>query len=164
MIDQANKACEYLERVVPVIADEVNTLGTTTDLDVSCQTFADVRALKERAEGILKSINAIEKYMQDDLIPLQMDATHTVSPYNHAVGQFKKTTRVSASIIKDVKDEAWSWLRRNKLGSLIIETVNAQTLGATARSMLEKGQELPSNLFTTSTHTYVAFTPPKKEK
>jgi hypothetical protein len=162
-IENANKALHYLERTAPLIEAEIGRLAEKIDLDSACWAFADIRALKERAEALASSIQAIEKLLANEIIPLQLDASNTESPYNHAVGKFTRTARVSASILKDSKDKAWAWLKKNGLGGLIIETVNAQTLGATARQMLEKGQELPSDLFTTSTHVYVAFTPVKEK-
>ena len=161
-IENANKALCYLERTTPHIEAEIGKLAGVADLDGTCWAFADIRALKERAEGVVSSIAAIEKRLADEIIPLQLDASNTESPYNHTVGRFTRTTRVSASILKERKAEAWAWLKRNKLGALIIQTVNAQTLGATAKQMIEKGQELPADLFKTSMHTYVAFTPVKE--
>lgn len=162
-IENANKALEYLERATPRIGEEIGKLAGVTDLDGSCWAFADIRALKERAADLVTSISAIEKQLADEIIPLQLEASNTESPYNHATGRYTRTTRVSASIIKEKKDLAWAWLKKNKLGALIIQTVNAQSLGAAAKERIEKGQEMPSELFKTSLHTYVAYTPVKEK-
>jgi hypothetical protein len=56
---------------------------------------------------------------------------------------------IRASIKPQEKDKAYAWLRGNKLGDIITTTVNASTLSATARTMLEEQNiELPSELFT----------------
>lgn len=60
------------------------------------------------------------------------------------------SVRLYASIIPEKKDEAYQWLRANKLGDLIQNSVNAQTLSATAKLLLEeKNTELPDYLFKT---------------
>ena len=159
-IENANKAIAYLERSIPALDAAVKARAALSDL---CFAFAELRALKERTDKLVGQIGAIEKRLADETIPAYMDATSTESPYNHVTGQFKKTTRVSASILADRKTAAWAWLRGAGLGAIIIETVNAQTLGATARELIEKGRELPSDLFKTNTNTYVAFVP-RKEK
>lgn len=57
------------------------------------------------------------------------------------------STALRASIRKGCKDGAYEWLRDNKLGDLIVETVNAQTLGAAATHMMTENRELPEELF-----------------
>lgn len=56
---------------------------------------------------------------------------------------------IRASIKPQEKDRAYAWLRGNKLGDIITTTVNASTLSATARTLLEeRNLELPDQLFT----------------
>lgn len=47
------------------------------------------------------------------------------------------------------KDAAFEWLRLSDMGSLIVETVNASTLSATGKAMLQDGKELPETVFNT---------------
>jgi hypothetical protein len=52
-----------------------------------------------------------------------------------------------------------NWLRDNGAESLIIETVNAQTLASYAKSVMEEeGKDLPHNLFKTNILTYTSIT------
>ncbi len=57
--------------------------------------------------------------------------------------------RFFASILEGMKDVAFEWLRKNKLGDLIQPTVNAGTLSAEGKRMLEEGRELPEQIFST---------------
>ena len=59
--------------------------------------------------------------------------------------------RFTASIISDKKNEAYNWLTENGLGDLITSTVNAQTLAAAAKALMEEhNRELPSEFFKTA--------------
>ena len=72
--------------------------------------------------------------------------------------------RYVASIKKENKDEAYAWLRKNGLDALIVETVNASTLSAAGKAMIEeKGKELPEALFTTAYLPGTSLTKVKKK-
>lgn len=54
-----------------------------------------------------------------------------------------------ASIKKDMKDQAYAWLRGHKLGDIITATVNASTLSAAGKALRdEHNVDLPEELFT----------------
>jgi hypothetical protein len=73
--------------------------------------------------------------------------------YRVTIGQ-----RLSASIVADKKPDAYNWLVHNDLGDLITETVNASSLSATARSLIEEGRQLPDDLFKTVVLPQVSLT------
>lgn len=52
------------------------------------------------------------------------------------------------------KEPAFQWLRDHGYGDIVIETVNASTLSATAKAMADEGEELDDELFS----TYIAPT------
>jgi hypothetical protein len=59
------------------------------------------------------------------------------------------SSRLFASIPQGKRDQAYQWLRENGLGDLITATVNAGTLSAAAKELMEeKNTELPKELFT----------------
>ena len=45
------------------------------------------------------------------------------------------------------KEQVYEWLEENDMGDMITETVNASTLKASLRKRLQKGEEVPDNLF-----------------
>ena len=53
-----------------------------------------------------------------------------------------------ASIIAEKRPQAFQWLRDNGYGDIIQETVNASTLSAFAKTLLEtENKELPEEFF-----------------
>ena len=61
--------------------------------------------------------------------------------------RYTATVTLRASIIKDMKPQAYVWLRANELGDLITETVNASTLSAAAKHRREEGYDLDQDFF-----------------
>jgi hypothetical protein len=73
------------------------------------------------------------------------------------VGRVSLSNRWSASMLD--KTAGMEWLRETGNGSLIQETVNAQTLAAFAKDLNEtKGMELPADIFKTGIMTYTSIT------
>ena len=66
--------------------------------------------------------------------------------------------RLFASVKADKKEEAYTWLRANELGDIITETINASTLSAVAKSLLEDGKELPEDIFGSYYKQYTSVT------
>lgn len=72
------------------------------------------------------------------------------------------SSKFVASIKSDERDKAYDWLRANGLGDIIQGTVNAGTLSAAAKKLLEeKNVELPSDLFNTAFLPSVSVTSTK---
>lgn len=117
--------------------------------------FAEVRNLHARLKEIAADVNQLADHLSMELVPEAMRAAGFTT-VNHQVGRVTIGTRVSASMLD--REQAMQWLRDNELGSLIIETVNAQTLGAQAKDMLEKGEELPAEVFKTTVKPYTSIT------
>lgn len=116
-----------------------------------------VRNLHARLKEIAADVNQIAERLSTFLVPSAMQEAGFTT-VNHAVGRVSISSRVSASMVE--KHGAMAWLRDHDLGDLIIETVNAQTLSAQAKSMLEAGEELPTEFFKVSTKTQTSITHP----
>lgn len=65
---------------------------------------------------------------------------------------------VRASVVGGKKDQAVAYLRQNELGDLITETLNASTLSAFVKTLLEKNESLPSELFNVAVVPQVSLT------
>jgi hypothetical protein len=115
----------------------------------------EVRNIHARLKEIAADVNSLADHLSMDLVPGAMQAAGFTT-VNHEVGRVTIGTRISASMVE--KDAAMQWLRDHELGSLIQETVNANTLGAQARSMIEAGEELPVDLFKTTVKPYTSIT------
>lgn len=111
------------------------------------------RLLNDTIEGARKEITKqLTNRLEMELIPEKMDdqgiTTFTSkSGFRIVVGE-----RFSISIIPEMRAKAYDWLRANNLGDLITETVNAQTLSAQGRKLIqEENKDLPADLFKTNT-------------
>lgn len=128
-----------------------------TELGDLIAHFDAVRNLQARLKEIAADVNQFSDRLSSSVLPETMrNAGFTT--VNHRVGRVSISSRISASMVE--KDGALRWLRTNGLGDLIIETVNSNTLSAQARTMLEAGDELPSEHFRVSTKMYTSITKP----
>ena len=108
-----------------------------------------LRDVKETAADIESQLGKVLEKMRQETIPNSFKETGvttlTVDGYRFTISQ-----TLRASIKAEKKPQAYEWLRENDLGDLITETVNASTLSATARKMVEDGLELEPDLFNVS--------------
>ena len=113
-------------------------LSTARELRTLKDTKKD---LEEQLKGVNNSIDSkeFELVMQmtnEELDKFSLDGTTFYlqdAPYVKAVPEFKK--------------KLFSWLKRNGFKELVQETVNANTLRATVKNMLEEGDgNLPKGL------------------
>lgn len=105
-----------------------------------------LRDVKETAADIESQLGRVLEKMRQETIPNSFKesgvTTLTVDGYRYTISQ-----TLRASIKAEKKADAYEWLRENDLGDLITETVNASTLSAQARKMVEDGLELDPDLF-----------------
>jgi len=110
------------------------------------RTYKQMRDYQDWIKSELETLSkAIDQARQETLPQMFKESGMTsiaVDGYRFTISE-----TVRASIPGETKPEAYQWLRDNKLEALIIETVNASTLAAQARKMLEDGETLPEELF-----------------
>lgn len=159
-----NGATADLQKLITQASKEVDALihkEIPASLDGVVTLYADLRDRQEQIKALASKLTRLAEAMSYEVLPDLFRQTNTVSPYNHVRGKFVIATRVNASINKEDKDGAYRWLRANGLGDLIIETVPWQSLSATAKEMQEKGDDLPSDYFSVTSHEYTRYTPEK---
>lgn len=121
------------------------------------QVYAALRRCEDAIKDALKPLgvkidtapedSALIK-MKDEVLPAvfereKIKSFTTTNGFRVTISQNYK-----ASILSGQKEAAFEWLRKNKLGDLIVETVNAQSLSSTAKRLLEEqNKELPDTLF-----------------
>lgn len=157
MLDNINKAMDYIEKALDLLDGSTEKLAESTDLDGLITRFVEVRALKDRAKEVNSTVNGIAERLASEFLPAALGRVGLTTA-SHRLGRVALTSRTSATILD--KPQAFTWLRAHKLGELIIETVNAQTLSATAADLMERGDELPDKIFKVSIHTYASLTKP----
>lgn len=109
--------------------------------------YVQLRTAAERWAEAGKLIEAAVEQLKTETIPKAFEAEGLTS-FNLAIGyRVTVSTKFAASIKGGLKEDAFKWLRGNQLGDLITETVNAGTLSAAGKQLLEEGRELPEELF-----------------
>lgn len=127
--------------------------------------FKKVSDFHDRLSEVKKQYNFIYDMLSKDTIPELMREAGVKTITLEDVGRVTVSYRFSCSILPDQKEVAYEWLRNNDLGDIIVETVNSQTLSATAKNLLEnEGKELPPDTFKTGTSPYTSVTAIKATK
>ena len=111
-----------------------------------------VRALAEKVTALQKHVDALSQELIPTLFTNQNVKTITIP----GVGRTTVNVRWSASMLN--KGDAFDWLRETGNEGLIIETVNAQTLGAFAKERTLEGQPLPTDIFKVSSSPFISIT------
>lgn len=136
-----------------LIAD--NPLGQAVDVVAA---FDDVVTKLEKATSEIKQRLA---YAREVAMPTRMD-DEECKTFNTDDFRVTRMARLYASIPSDKQEAAYQWLRDNGLEALIKETVNASSLSGAAKEIMEKGEELPEDLFSTHTKDSISITRKRK--
>tara|TARA_R110002110_G_scaffold142015_8_gene330132 strand:+ start:3292 stop:3780 length:489 start_codon:yes stop_codon:yes gene_type:complete len=118
----------------------------SADTPTVLSLLSEVRQYDDNLKYLKKRTAEIHKRMKEEIVPQKFTeqgiSSITVDGYRFTVSSQARTT-----IQKDMKDEAYDWLRDNGLGDLVTETVNSSTLSATAKSLMSEGVDLPDDIF-----------------
>jgi hypothetical protein len=133
------------ELTVPLLADGRKGKMTAMQLANAVLVLRDMRDTFQAAQDALdQAYDAMTK----EVVPAAFEREEATTLTIKAGYRITISQRYYASIIPDKKADAYKWLRANKLDDLIQETVNASTLSAAGKELLEtKGKELPEGMF-----------------
>ena len=112
----------------------------------------EYRALKDKIEKLESEVNDLSY----NLIPTMFDAQNVKTIKIDDVGRTTVNQRWVASMPD--KSAGMDWLRVTGNEGLIIETVNAQTLAAFAKTQALAGSPLPEEVFTVGVAPYTSIT------
>lgn len=119
--------------------------------------FDQFRKAADMFSTAKKAVTELHDKLSRDMIPDAMLAAGVKTVNVVGVGRVTISHRYSCSMID--KEQAMQWLKNNKHGDLVIETVNSSTLAAFSKSLLqEEGKELPASLFKVGTSPYTSIT------
>ena len=120
--------------------------------------FVHVRDQTRELEAVIKQFKSLQTQMAQVMVP-EMFEEQGIKSFTLDSGH-RVTTSVGmrASIKAGMKDDAYQWLRDHNLQDLILETVNASSLAATAREMQEEGEELDEDLFNVQIYNNTSVT------
>lgn len=160
-----------LLQAAAVIAAQVKSLAAEVDKAKSegaaslGRLYSVARLQYDILGEAMKGIGIQVDYLNRVAIPEAFEAEGIKTLTDAETGdRITITQRMFASIPAEKRDEAYDWLRSNGHASLIVETVNASSLSAFAKSQMEEGIELPEEIFKTTIINQVSLTRGKKGK
>lgn len=153
IVNAAPTAADMMQRVmavaklVPALEKELMQ-SKKNGVIALARAFVALHRLKNRIDEELKPFDELFKKFKEVEMPAAFEVegvTNVPLAEGFRVGL---SHRYLASIKPGQRDQAYQWLRENNLADLITTTVNASTLSAAGKTMLEeKNQELPEDLF-----------------
>jgi len=120
-------------------------------MDIECNN--SIIALADRLKRLRAKrddLNAQGKDLADEIKSTESQLSDMmlgdeVQNFNHAGTTFYLSTKVYASPVADAKYELFDALREHGFGSLVVETVNAQTLSSFIKDQREEnGNDIPN--------------------
>lgn len=152
-------ATNELQGVVGDIRSETASINASGDHIAIIRNFNDLRIVNEILKETQKALTEIAESLSREAVPEAMRAKKVKTLTLEGIGRITISSRWSASIIPEKKPLAYDWLRDGGNGSLIVETVNAQTLSSFAKDLfVTEGKELPDDMFKVGQMTYTSIT------
>jgi hypothetical protein len=116
--------------------------------------------LKNRIDSMkeeMKDLNKEYDRLRLEEIPSLMEDQGIERLSVDSVGTIYLTSDLYASIPAAGREGAYEWLGDHGYGDLVTQTVNASTLKAFVKGAIERGEELPDELFKVSPFTRAAI-------
>ncbi|NBS71071.1 hypothetical protein EBT31_19515, partial [bacterium] len=123
------------------------TIESLTQTSQFLTLYDVVRTMHDRLEEAEKTLSRCVQLLSTSVLPrrFQEEGISTIT-MKELGARFTVSTRMTASMLD--KDMAIEWLEENGYGDLVKPTVNSSTLSKfAAEYVLEKGQDLPDDLF-----------------
>lgn len=118
----------------------------STDVTALAKRWYDLKAEKEQIEDRVKIINAEIEEIAKKTLPKIMEDTEQEKITVTGVGTIYLKPEINCYVKKDVEEVFFTWLRENKHGDIIKETVHHGTLKSWTKEQMENGGELPPQL------------------
>ncbi|MBS4024144.1 MAG: hypothetical protein KGZ96_00550 [Clostridia bacterium] len=104
----------------------------------------ELKDRKKDLDGEVKVNNSELEKVSEDLSQAMLE--EEMANFVRSGQMFYLTTKIFASADKTRKQELFSWLKANDFGDMVQETVNANTLAAFVREILDEQDKLPEKL------------------
>lgn len=150
-------ATTQLESVKNRMRGNLSTALGSLPLGATANLIATTKLAIEKAETEFKGTKETLSYCLEVAIPERFKREE-IKTFNTDDFRVTISTRVMASIVDEERENAYQWLRDNGYDSIIKETVNASTMSATAKEIMENGRELPDDMFRTFTKDGTSIT------
>lgn len=130
--DVVDKLLVKVGEVTPGLSVQ-NRITTMSALDELAESVAPIKASLTKAWDGFRFIHVPEAMEEEGIESITVEN----------VGRCSITTGLTASIAEVFRPEAYTWLSDHGHGGLIKETVNAQSLSAAVKEMIQTGEEVP---------------------
>ena len=112
------------------------------------KAFRALRDINENMEEANKPIKELVEGIKKKYLPEAFEREEIKTLTADTGDRTTVNEKMFASIIAEKRPQAFQWLRDNGYGDIIQETVNASTLSAFAKTLLEtENKELPEEFF-----------------
>jgi hypothetical protein len=152
----ADYAGQKLDSLLERATQDTNEVVEHNDIPSAVAYFAELR---DTVKALSEKMAALQKHVEGlsyELLPTMFQNQNVKTIKIKDVGRVSINDRWSASMLS--KERGLDWLRGSGNEGLIIETVNAQTLGAFAKDEVKAGRSLPDDIFKVSATPYVSIT------
>lgn len=150
-----------LERDLRLLSSELVALRESSNAMKMARAFVALHQIKETLKAISGdggTFPAMYGLQKSEVVPNIFEREGIGGSKTGGTGRslslsegFRVGTSIKmvVSIKVENRPKAFEWLRSNRLGDLIQETVNPQSLSSTAQTMMEEtGVEMPEDIFT----------------
>jgi hypothetical protein len=152
----ADYAGQKLDSLLERATRDTNEIVERADIPEAVTYFDELRST---VKALAEKMSALQKHVDElsqQLLPTMFQNQNVKTIRVIDVGRVSINDRWSASMLN--KEQGLGWLRGSGNEGLIIETVNAQTLGAFAKDEVMAGRPLPDEIFRVSATPYVSIT------
>lgn len=144
-----------LDKVIDALANRLDGIAIWADRQVPKMTAANaaeayvaLRLIDSKLAETIAAFSKAKHRLNEVTIPEAFEREGINTLTSKRTGYRVTVNELSRySVRKGMKADAFKWLRKHRLGSLITETINSSTLAATGRSLLEEGKELDPDIF-----------------
>jgi len=156
------EVADRIDQIQKVMGDNLPQVIKEQPLGVVVDLVAAIKEQVERLHGdgstvVTNNLKGRLNYAREVSLPDRLEA-EGVKNFSTDGWRVARTIRIFAAIPGEHKEEAYDWLRNNDYGSLIKPTVNASSLSAAAKELMEHGKELPEEYFSVHPKNNVSFT------
>lgn len=156
-IEYVNRVCGGLQKAANMVRDDGQAVLAMNDHIALIWHYYHLRQATEQIKKAREALDKMEDSLSHSEIPTVMKDAGVKTVNIIDLGRVTVSYRWGCSMID--KDAGMNWLRDNEQEALIIETVNASTLAAFAKNLMEEeGVGLPDDIFKTSTYPFTSIT------
>lgn len=156
MTTEFNKVLSDIKSKAGFLKREFEKANEAEDLVNAVRIFAEWKELREKLEEAVKGFSAGFRKIYNEELPemFEDEGVESIAVDGYT---YSSAAKARASINPQRKPDAYTWLRQEGLGAIITETVNANTLSAAMRDMMEdQGKTPPDDLINVFYQRYIA--------